>query len=39
MSRTLTDLEADEFFVEVGRFLQAVEEHIGRGAGLDLRAS
>ena len=39
MSRTLTDLEADEFFVEVGRFLQAVEDHIGRGAGLDLRAS
>ena len=39
MSRTLTDLEADEFFVEVGRFLQAVEDHIERGAGLDLRAS
>ncbi|MDV7244177.1 MULTISPECIES: SAV_6107 family HEPN domain-containing protein [Rhodococcus] len=39
MSRTLTDLEADEFFVEVGRFLQAVEDHIGRGADVDLRAS
>ncbi|MFC9554223.1 SAV_6107 family HEPN domain-containing protein [Rhodococcus sp. NPDC056960] len=39
MTRTLTDLEADEFFVEVGRFLQAVEDRIGRGAGLDLQAS
>ncbi|WP_072688655.1 SAV_6107 family HEPN domain-containing protein [Rhodococcus marinonascens] len=39
MSRILTDWEADEFFVEVGRFLQAVEDRIGHDAGLDLRAS
>nr|WP_070380777.1 SAV_6107 family HEPN domain-containing protein [Rhodococcus sp. WMMA185] len=38
-SRILTDREADEFFVEVGRFLHAVEDRIGHGTGLGLRAS
>ncbi|MEV0948747.1 SAV_6107 family HEPN domain-containing protein [Rhodococcus sp. NPDC049939] len=39
MSRTLTDWEADEFFLDVGRFLQAVEDRIGYDIGLGLRAS
>lgn len=39
MSRPLTDREADEFFLEVGRFLQAVDDHIGRTEALGLRAS
>lgn len=34
ISRTVGDREADEFFVEVGRFLHAVEDYIGADARL-----
>lgn len=35
LSRSIDDHDADEFFAEVGRFLQIVEEYIGAESRLD----